>query len=109
MRLQGQLAVHAGNQGCAVTQKEKQQIQHDAKADQKLKCVLPDAQRLGGQKLAGAAQSGAQALLNQGRVSQPETGQQAVHPLGQQAVKILQVAAEAGFFCLQIAEQQIHQ
>ena len=36
-----------------------------------------------------------------------EAGQRAVHPFGQQAVKILQVAAEAGFFCLQIAEQQI--
>ena len=66
----------APGQGGAVAQEEKQQVQHDEKADEKIKGVLPDAQGLRGNELAALGQAFRHARLDQPQVVQARTVQQ---------------------------------
>jgi hypothetical protein len=51
------------HQPFAIANQKKSEVQHQAEADKKVQCVLPQRQRISGQKAAGAHQPAEQALF----------------------------------------------
>lgn len=95
-----------------VSQQEEQQVQHDGEADHELEGVLPDAERLGRQELAGLHRAGAELFLQAGDVGQVEPRQQVMHGRRQRFHGLLEVGAKvdlAGFDALVQVRPLAHQ
>ena len=83
--------VDAKRQSAPIAQQEKQQVQHDPEADEKLQRVLANSHRLGGQELAGLNSHGRELLLKLCQSGEVQVFQQLGDPGGQRRYHLLNV------------------